>query len=215
MGFGWFSSLPSYFTLSLVISSLMVGMLRFLLIIALDTYQGALTMFLIVLFLNLCSISKFELLAVPHSCMPESLDFLPSSQCSCLVFNSNSFLLVFMCLAQVRRLSRCKPRYLTSLVAGRDSPYSVTGGQSPLLVVKVIWTDIVGLDFSLQFSIHDCTCLSPFCSSSEAVVGSVSAAIIAVSSAKVAVVACSSTGRSAVNRVYRNGPRTLLCGTPV
>ncbi|KAH0555177.1 hypothetical protein KQX54_015842 [Cotesia glomerata] len=40
MGFGWFSCLPSYFTLSLMISSLIVGMLR------------------------------FELLAVPHSCMP-------------------------------------------------------------------------------------------------------------------------------------------------
>jgi hypothetical protein len=44
--------------------------------------------------------------------------------------------------------------------------------------------------------------------------GSLSDAGIAVSSAKVAVVVAGEVGRSAVYMRYRNGPRTLPCGTP-
>jgi hypothetical protein len=49
----------------------------------------------------------------------------------------------------------------------------------------------------------------------EAMAGSLSIARIAVSSAKVAVVVAGELGRSAVYMIYRNGPRTLPCGTPV
>jgi hypothetical protein len=45
-------------------------------------------------------------------------------------------------------------------------------------------------------------------------VGSLSDARIAVSSAKVAVVVAGEVGRSAVYMRYRNGPRTLPWGTP-
>jgi hypothetical protein len=51
-------------------------------------------------------------------------------------------------------------------------------------------------------------------SSWEAMAGSLSVAKIAVSSAKVAVVVAEGVARSAVYMRYRNGPRTLPCGTP-
>jgi hypothetical protein len=48
----------------------------------------------------------------------------------------------------------------------------------------------------------------------EAVAGSLSSARIAVSSVNVAVIVAGEVGRSAVYMRYRNGPRSLPCGTP-
>jgi hypothetical protein len=53
-------------------------------------------------------------------------------------------------------------------------------------------------------------CCCNFC---EAVVGSWSDDIIAVSSSNVAISVLSDSGTSAVNIKYRRGPKTLPCGT--
>jgi hypothetical protein len=48
----------------------------------------------------------------------------------------------------------------------------------------------------------------------EATTGSLSAAMIEVSSANVAVIVPGDVGRSAVYSRYKSGPNTLPCGTP-
>jgi hypothetical protein len=90
----------------------------------------------------------------------------------------------------------------------------LTCGQIPLLVVIVICADLAGLTVIFHCSIQFCSRLRCCCSLCEAVAGSWSDDMIAVSSANVAISVLSVSGTSAVNIRYRGGPRTLLCGTP-
>jgi hypothetical protein len=59
-----------YLVLKLVISALTVGICRSVWKIVFGTYHGALTVDLRISFWNICSISMFELLAVPQRVMP-------------------------------------------------------------------------------------------------------------------------------------------------
>jgi hypothetical protein len=72
----------------------------------------------------------------------------------------------------------------------------------------------VCLAFILHFASQLCIASKLVYSLLEAMAGSLSVAITAVSSAKVADVVSGEIGRSAVNRRQSNGPRTLPWGTP-
>jgi hypothetical protein len=81
-------------------------------------------------------------------------------------------------------------------------------------VVNVMWINVDPLAFILNF-------LNPFwiasrlvCSMCEAMTGSLSVVITAVSSAKVAMIDSGEIGRSAVYDSYNNGLRALPLGTP-
>jgi hypothetical protein len=81
-------------------------------------------------------------------------------------------------------------------------------------VVNVTWTDLSALACMRHLWSQVWIALRWFWSFWEAMVGSLSDARIAMSSAKVAVVVAGEVGRSAVYMRYRNGPRTLPWGTP-
>ena len=101
--------------LKLVISALTVGICRSVCRIVFGTYRGSLTIDLRTLFLDICSISMLELLAVPQRGMPyvqmgfrivlyisnlfssDSFDFLPMIQYMRWSYNPSCFLLVKMC----------------------------------------------------------------------------------------------------------------------
>jgi hypothetical protein len=109
------------------------------------------------------------------------------------------FRLKKMCLCQVSLLSRCSPRYLTSSVWGSWTLLMWTGGQVPLRVVNVRCVDVDPLAFILHFASQLCIASKYACSLLESMAGSLSVAITAVSSAKVADEVSGEIVRSAVN----------------
>jgi hypothetical protein len=73
------------------------------------------------------------------------------------------FRLAKMCLCHVSRLSRCKPRYLTSSAWGSCSLYMCTGGHVALLVVKVTESESESESRFDQHSVGQCVLVSsPF-----------------------------------------------------
>jgi hypothetical protein len=80
--------------------------------------------------------------------------------------------------------------------------------------VNVICVDLELLAFIFHFASQLCIANKLVCSLPEVMAGSLSVAITAVSSAKVADVVSGEIGRSAVNSRESNGPRTLPWGTP-
>jgi hypothetical protein len=89
-----------------------------------------------------------------------------------------------------------------------------TGGHVPLRVVNVMCIDLDQLAFFLHFASQLCIASKLVCSLLEAMAGSLSATITAVSSAKVADIVSGEIDRSVVNRRYSNGSRALPWGTP-
>jgi hypothetical protein len=81
-------------------------------------------------------------------------------------------------------------------------------------MVNLMCVDLDPLAFIRHFASQLCIASKLVCSLLEAMAGSLSVAITAVSSAKVADVVRGEIGRSAVNSRLSNGPRTLLWGTP-
>jgi hypothetical protein len=82
-------------------------------------------------------------------------------------------------------------------------------GHVSSLLVNVTWIDSVSLALIRQFFSQNWIARRAVWSFWEAVAGAVSAAITAVSSAKVAVMESGEVGRSAVYRRYSKGPKTL------
>jgi hypothetical protein len=110
----------------------------------------------------------------------ESFDWHPSNQYLLVRAIPSCFRLATMCLCQVSLLSRCSPRYLTSSV------------------VNVMCVDLGPLAFILHFASQLCIASKLVCSLLEAIVGSLSVAITALLSAKVADLVSGQIGRSAV-----------------
>jgi hypothetical protein len=124
-------------------------------------YQWAVTSILRTLFWNLCTISIFELLAVPHKGTPyvhmgfstvlyssswfasESSDILRRIQHMRWNINPSCFLLVKMCVFHVSLRSRWMPRYLTVLSWGMCFPFSKTTRQCSRFRVKVACVDLI------------------------------------------------------------------------
>lgn len=96
--------------------------------------------------------------------------------------------------------SRVSPRYLGAGALGMMTPFSVTGGQSPLLSANVVWVDFSA--FTTMFHLLSQGCSASICLwiVSEASRGSDEEARKAVSSAYVAIVRLLEgiMGRSAV-----------------
>jgi hypothetical protein len=90
----------------------------------------------------------------------------------------------------------------------------LTGGHVPLRVVNVMCVDLDPLVFTLHFASQLYIASKLLCSLLEAMAGSLSVTITAVSSAKVADVVSGKIGRSAVNSIQSSGSRTLPWGTP-
>jgi len=140
-------SFSRYLVLKLVISALTVGICRSVCKIVFGTYRGALTIDLRTLFWDLCSISMFELLAVPQRGMPyvqmgfrvvlyisnlfssDSFDLLPMIQYMRWSCNPSCFLLVNMRFCHVSLRSRWMPKYLAVSRCGICCPFSVSAGQ--------------------------------------------------------------------------------------
>jgi len=108
---------------------------------------------------------------------------------------SSCLRLVVICFRQVRRLSRCMPRYFTSSACGSCSLFNWTGGHVSLLRVKVTCTDLVSFDFILHVFNHDWMAFRCNCSLCVASSGFSWTVSMAVSSAKVAVVLLARVGR--------------------
>jgi hypothetical protein len=87
------------------------------------------------------------------------------------------------------------------------------GGQVPLCVVNVIWTDLDSLAFIFNFFNHFHIASRLVCSFCEAMPGPLSMANTAVLSANVAVLDSVEVGRSAVYSRYNSGRRALPWGT--
>jgi hypothetical protein len=88
-----------------------------------------------------------------------------------------------------------------------------TGGQVSLRVVNVMWTDLDLLAFTFYYFNHFCIVSRLDCGFCESMLGSLSLASTAVSSAYFAVVDYVEFGRTAGYSRYNSGPRTLPLGT--
>jgi len=130
------------------------------------------------------------------------------------VLSSSCFRFVVMWFFQVRRLSKCSPRYLIVSAWSMAVWLMYTRGHCPRLRVNVMCLDL----FSFILSIHFRVQFSILCRWSwrfaEAMVVSGWVVKMAVSSAKVLMIVLLDCGISAVYIVYNSRPRTLPCGTP-
>jgi hypothetical protein len=142
----------------------------------------------------------------------ESFDLRPCNDILVRVIPS-CFHFAKMCLCQVSLLSRCSPRYLISSSLGSCALFIWSGGNVSLHVVIVTWIGLDSLAFILYFLNRFWIASRSVCSFCEAIAETLSVAITAVLSAKVAVVDSGEVGRSAVHSRYNNGPRTLPWGT--
>ena len=90
--------------------------------------------------------------------------------------------------------------------------FNVTAGQEYFFRVNVTWIDLDSLAFIRQVFSHVWTLSRLLCNRNEATIGLRLTAMITVSSAYVAIEVAFDSGRSAVNRKYNRGPRTLPWG---
>jgi hypothetical protein len=144
----------------------------------------------------------------------ECFDLHASNQYILVMVILSCFHFAKICLCQVSLLSTCSPRYLTSSSWGSCTLFLWTGGHVSVCVVNVTWINLDSLAFILHFLNQFWFASRSGCSLCEAMVGSLSVATTAVSSAKFAVVDCGEVGRPAVYSRYNNGLRTLAWGTP-
>ena len=169
------------------------------------TYQGAFVIVRRSFDWYHCITDIFDLLAQPQSAMPyvhmgfstvlyisslfssERGEFFPISQFISLVLRSSCFLFLVMCSFPVNLLSRCSPRYFTVEPWGMVVWLMLIGGHCPLRLVNVICVDLFWLTFIRHFCSHFSMLVRWSCRFLDAVVGSESFAIIAVSSAKVLI----------------------------
>jgi hypothetical protein len=128
----------------------------------------------------------------------ESFDLHLSNQYILARVIPSCFRFTKMCLCQASLLSRCSPRYLTSPSWGSCTLLIWTGGHVSLRVANVTWIDLDSLAFILHFLNQSWIASRSVCRFNEAIAGSMSTALTAVSSAKVAVVDSGEVGRSAV-----------------
>uniref|UniRef100_A0A2S2P1N1 Uncharacterized protein n=1 Tax=Schizaphis graminum TaxID=13262 RepID=A0A2S2P1N1_SCHGA len=82
----------------------------------------------------------------------ENLDF--KSDLRILSLELTVLRIYLMCQLQVSRLSRIRPRYFTSFAVGIIKLFSVTGGVSKFLNVKVTWTDLVSFILIFHLFAH-------------------------------------------------------------
>jgi hypothetical protein len=144
----------------------------------------------------------------------DSCEFLSISQFLFLILIPNCLLSAFICVNVLVFLSRRSPKYSTSRFIGTGKLLMLTCGQSALLAVYFICVDFAGLTVIFHCSIQVCSRLRFCCNFCEAVVGSWSHDIIAVSSAKVAISAFSVSGISVLNVMYRRRPKMVPWKTP-
>lgn len=214
---GWWFNLFSYFLENVLIWSLTYLTCRSLCSVSLLTYHGALLIRRRVLFCIRWMVLIFDFFAQPHNCMPyvqigiritlyinslllnDNFDFRPINQYSCLIFKSICFLFAFKWFFHVNRLSKCIPRYLTSVLIGNMWLFNATSGHVACFVVNVMFADFVSFILILHLFTHCWILSSDFWSNLDAYVGFSCEAKYAVSSAKVSVLIFGSKGRSAVN----------------
>lgn len=113
------------------------------------------------------------------------------------------FLLFLRCWAQVSRLSKVRPRYLTTGVVGIKLLLNETGGQSPGLREKVIKEDLESFIFIFHFFDQIWIKFRWFCNLTDTVCGLSFEARIIVSSAYVPNDVCKVFGVSCVNMVQK------------
>jgi hypothetical protein len=148
-----------YLTATRRISSVMLSMWRSLWSSWLLTYQGAFT--IVLRNFDWKRWSSFNLvgLAQPHNWTPydqmylrttlyrsnllfrDNLELRPRSQCICLNLISSCLLFAGMCVCQVSRRSRWRPRYLNSVATVMGELLNVKGGHVFLRFVNVTCTD--------------------------------------------------------------------------
>ena len=143
-----------------------------------------------------------------------SLDFLPISQFICRSLRLIWVFFAVMCGLHVSFWSSIRPRYFTSFLTGSCVPFIVTTGQSVFRFVNVTCADLVSLTFISQLLSQASSWLRRVWRLRDAVCGFSLFAIIAVSSANVAMTVSFLVGMLAVNIRYRRRPRTLPWGTP-
>ena len=110
--------------------------------------------------------------------------------------------------------SRFIPRYFAWFACGTGILLRVTGCGSIDLLVKLMWVDLDSFTLILHLANQSCILFMAIWSLSVASPIVSPTARIAVSSANVAVVVLFVCGKSLVNSMKRNGPKTLPCGTP-
>ena len=101
------------------------------------------------------------------------------------------------------------PRYFASLACGIAILLILTGGHRCFFKVNVVCVEFDSLTFIRHNFIHILIESKFLLINSEAEYGSLCIAIMTVSSAYVAVYLFEFSGKSAVNIVYRTGPRIL------
>jgi len=192
-----------------------VGMCRWLYSVRLETYHGALVIDCRMFDCSRWIVCIWDGFAQPHICIPyfhtglstyfykrslfwtESFDRRTRSQYMPRNFRFKWWRFVLLCVRQVKRWSRCNPRYLRLGCIGIGKLFIVTDGQRVHLVVNVTWTDFAWLILIFYVSPH--TWRISWCwSCCEATIGLAWTASSPVSSAKVAIVVWSVVGKSAV-----------------
>jgi hypothetical protein len=136
----------------------------------------------------------------------ESCDLRPRSQYMLRYLRSKWRRFDFRWVLQVRRWSRCRPRYLTVVRTGIWTLFIVTRGHTARVVVNVTWVDFSWLIQILHVSNHLCRRSRWVWRCWDAISGSECVAISPVSFAKVAMLVWSVVGRSAVKKRYSRGP---------
>ena len=106
------------------------------------------------------------------------------------------------------------PRYFNTAVCAMGLPFKETDGHLTFFKVNVICGDLFSLAIILHFFIHSWISYKFCCTIEDAISEFLFTALIAVSSANVAVYVCCECGKSDVYSVYKTGPRTLPCGAP-
>jgi hypothetical protein len=134
-------------------------------------------------------------------------EFFSINQLICFVFKSICFLFVAMCSFQFNLQSKCSPRYFTTSVWGMIALLMLTAGQWPFRGVNFMCDDLDSLTLIFHFFSHFSMMFKCSWRLSEAIVGSLWVANIAVSSANVPNVASLNVGKSNVYGTQRRGPR--------
>jgi len=228
----WLCVLSLYVVATRWIPSVMLGMWRSLWSSRLLTYQGPFSMVLRSFDWNRWIVFNLAGLAHPHNWTPydqmglrttlyrsnllfrNNLELRLRSQSICLNLISSCLRFARMCVCQVSRCSKWRPRYLTSAATGMGAFLIVKDGQTFVRVVNVTCTDLACFTWILHRVCHSARELRWVCRCRVADTGYSLANNTATSSANDAIVVWPVWGMSAVKIKNSKGPRTLSCGTP-
>ena len=154
-----------YFSEYLLISSLTVGIPRFLRISSFLTYHGAFTIVLRILACIIPILFICLIAVVPHSLIPYvqigfmivlyifnlfsmlNLDFRLVSQCICLLVFCIFSIIDLVCSFHVSCVSKWSSRYLTCFVCVICAPFRRMFGGIFFRSVNVIWLHLLGFAF--------------------------------------------------------------------